>query len=618
MSIAVDQFVATDQWLRNESDAKAAHAGYRFNVTRGAFVVWWIERYCTLYEGDYAGQPLRLCGSASVDADFPPDRTGIWDDEAIEIANARAEAYSEEFAAGRHVDWQYECTMRMFGWERYSERKQRWLRRFRVASIWVPKKNKKSPTLPGWGFYLLIGDGEPGQKVFYAAKDGTQARGIVGEHAVAMLEQSEELQRDSDEQPVCILNKNLMRITHLPSRSFMQPLSSSNERTQAAKEGLNGSLLVDETHVVDKAFMGRIKRAGISRSEPFQIEASTSGDDPECYGKEQHDKGKLVESGARTDHRFFFAYYGVPEKLTDAELGVDPLNYGRMANPAWEHTIDPDEFLADYIQSKAGSKRDFAEFWMYRLNRWQQGYAPWLRLEDWQKGKREFTIADMQGRECWSALDFGRTRDMTALCLAFREKDDAIRLLWWFWVPEQYARDNADKAPFLDFAADPRCNLTLVPGEVLDISYVVATCRELHEQVKVQELAYDNWNAEEATKQISEGITNEKGKVVVKGLGWERHAFSQGIRQFNEATKEFERRVITGDIQHNGDPCMEWQARHVTVREYDGNLKPMKPKKDSVQKVDGMITGVMAMHRAIAAPRPKRLSVYAHRGLVTT
>ena len=168
----------TKQWLRNAADERAAANGCRFDEARGQFVADWIERYARLYEGEWAGQPMRL------------------------------------------MDWQLDCTLRLFGWVRHSDKWGREIRRFRAASIWVAKKNKKSPTLAGWGLYLLCGDGEPGQKVFFAAKDGTQARDIAGKHAVEMLMQSPELQAE------CSLNKNRLQITHLPSRSIMVPLSS--------------------------------------------------------------------------------------------------------------------------------------------------------------------------------------------------------------------------------------------------------------------------------------------------------------------------------------------------------------------------------------------------------
>jgi hypothetical protein len=166
----------TQAWIRNASDVKAAAVGCRFNVERGSYTVFWVERYCRLYEGEsFAGLPMILagchdCGTYDLPSAIELDE---WEDPAKEVYAERARRYAECVRAGHALDWQYECTMRLYGWERYSERWKQWIRRFRDGSLWMPKKNKKSPTLAAWGIYLLCGDGEPGQKVFPCAKDGT-------------------------------------------------------------------------------------------------------------------------------------------------------------------------------------------------------------------------------------------------------------------------------------------------------------------------------------------------------------------------------------------------------------------------------------------------------------
>jgi phage terminase large subunit-like protein len=205
-----------------------------------------------------------------------------WEEGGQDRSFERAMIYAERFAGGDPVDWQYECTMRCFGWVHHSDRWKREVRRFRKSLIGVAKKNKKTPTEASWGLYLLAGDGEQGQKVFLGAKDGTQAA-IAADHAIAMVEASDELSAE------CKVNKNLRRITYGPTKSWMQPLSSSDSASQKAKEGLNGSMLVDEIHVVDEGFMQRTKRMGISRSEPLIAQFSTAGMNPEGYGKGQWD-----------------------------------------------------------------------------------------------------------------------------------------------------------------------------------------------------------------------------------------------------------------------------------------------------------------------------------------
>jgi hypothetical protein len=189
----------TRAWMRNESDEKAAASGCRFDVLRGAWTVYWIERFCKLYEGEgYAGEPLILHGCRQC------DHSHLWAmpdfDEAA--ATERARLFAECVAAGHRIDWQYECLMRLFGWVRTSERWKREIRRFKQGSIWVPKKQKKSPTLAALALYLTVGDGEPGNNVYLCAKDGQQAREIAAKHTFEMFRQSDELQAECTAQPL--------------------------------------------------------------------------------------------------------------------------------------------------------------------------------------------------------------------------------------------------------------------------------------------------------------------------------------------------------------------------------------------------------------------------------
>lgn len=558
----------TRRWIRNESDEKAAHNGCKFDEKRGMFVVDWVAENCVLYEGEQAGEPL------------------VYED-----------------------DWQFEVSMRLFGWVKKSDRWGRWIRRFRQASIWIPKKNKKSPTLASWATYLLCGDGEPGQKVFLAAKDGKQSREIAGKHCVEMMQRSESLSS------VCTLNKTTMQITHDPTSSVLIPLSSSNKRHQEGKEGINGCVLVDETHVVDREFMSRIKRAGISRSEPLHIEVSTAGKDPDCYGKDRFDYGRLVANGTEENEYLLFQEYSAPQKLKEDDLDKDPVKWGKLANPAWGHTVGEEEFLADYKESKT-RRSDLLDFMTYRLNIWQHSSSPWLKKEEWDKGEREFCLSDFLGRECWAAIDLASVRDFCSLTLAFPEPEDQYAMFWWYWLPEDTARKYSSKTRIDDWLVDPLCNLKLTDGARTNYGAIQAEFAELAERFEIQQLAYDDWNAEQFTQETHEGKTDNKGNVIIPGTGVPRFNFSQGLSTMNEPTKRFEAAVIDGRILHNGDPLTAWQIQNAHIKpDSNENYKPMKPGPDSIKKIDGVITAVMA--RAVAERgRDESRSVYEERGLL--
>lgn len=537
----------TKRWIRNASDERAASNGCRFDEVRGQHVIDFCERYLRLYEGEHAGQPL-----------VPRD-------------------------------WQREVLMRLFGWVKPSEFWGREIRRFRKASIWVPKKNKKSPTAAAVGLYLLCADGEQGQKVFSAAKDGKQAA-IVHTHAQQMVLRSPELSA------VCTINKSTGRITHVPSASFYSILSGDNIEGQ---EGLNGSVIVDETHVVDRRLASVLEYMGASRSEPLQFEVSTAGKNPDSYGRRQYLYGKDVESGKTFDEGFFFAAWEAPQDASDDALQSDPKLW-KAANPAWGHTINEDEFR-DSLNRAKRSLSDWVDFKTYRLNVWSNSASPWLRKEDWDACGRSYSADDLAGQACWLGLDLSKTCDMTAAVLVFPDGEDGYRQLPFFWMPEEEAKRKDHLASFLAWSKAGR--LTLTPGNVVDYRTVRADLAELANRFDIRAILFDRTYAEELTQTLADDC------------GIAREAFPQTIMTFAGPTAAYERLILAGKLHHNRHPILSWQAGHVQVKtDLNGNKRPVKPDAADHRKIDGIVAAIMALSGALSAK--EQTSVYETRGVL--
>lgn len=627
MTAAIDS--TTRAWIRNAADERAAGRGFRFDRERAAWAIWWIERYCNLYEGEWAGTPLILRGSHAEEL----ARVELeWDEGGREASLARMERYEAAVAAGVPCDWQYECIARVFGWTRFSSRWQREIRRFTRASIWVAKKNKKSPTMAAVALYLLAGDGEPGQKVFLGAKDAEQLRKNVALHVVKMVDASPELAA------ACKVNRNEMSVAHLASDSLLALLSSSNERTQQSKEGLNGSLLVDEVHVVDRSFIARIDRMGISRSEPLIAQFSTTGKDSDCYGKEEFDYGLEVNAGIRDDDSYFFAAYTAPQDLSDEDLAADPAKYIRLANPALGHTVDLAEALADYERSKDKTQK-LQDFKVYRLCIWSRAENPWILIVDWNRCRQEFTEESLHGRACGSALDLGQTDDMSALALAFPESpeewalasreikeaasaavaeaytdrshaehhqaqttaaaagaaiaairnlDLPVKLLVWYWLPEAAVAKYGHLVPYGDWARDGFLRLT--PGQTIDQNQILAEIKEIFARFAVKMFAYDPWFAQPIVEDLKKSIDFPADYC------W---PFKQSVAKYAFPSALFERLILAGRLHHNAHPITDWQAGHVRAKlDASGNMRPAKPERGNRKKVDGIVAAIMALDAA--------------------
>lgn len=532
----------TKRWIRNEADERAAAAGCRMDEARGQFVIDWARDNLVLWEGDCAGLPL--------------------------VAS----------------DWQADCAMRLFGWVKMSARWKREVRRFREALIGKPKKNKKSPTVAWWDLYLLDGDGEPGQNVYTAAKDGQQAR-IVQGHAIKMVQASPTLSA------YMRINKTDSSITVDETNSAMRILSSDNVASQKSKEGLNGSCSVDEIHVVDAEFMKRISRMGISRSEPMIIQVTTAGNDPTSYGKQRYDYGKRIESGAFENESFFFDWHEAPFDLTDDDLKKDPIKFGKMANPAWGHTVGEEEFISD-LQS-CDTPSALRTFKMYRLNIWQQSSNPFLQSHDWEACQRDVSWEHLETLPCWAGLDLSRTRDLTALCLCFKDHDGTLHFRWWFWMPEETAKTRVAVAPFTDWEHDEKAQLTLTDGDWIDYDYVWSTLCQIGQRFQIQKLLYDKRFADYLIQRVMVGEQNSDGTWKHRPAEFPIEECGQGPFILNEPIEEFEKLVMSHKLTHDGNPIAAWQASNVT-RGKNGLL--CKPNgKDDVRTIDGMQAAVMAL-----------------------
>lgn len=537
----------TAKWVRNEADRLAIQAGYRFDRERGEFACDWIEDYCWLYEGDLAGQQFRL------------------------------------------MDFQRDYLMRLFGWVRWSADHGEWIRRFTHAALWAAKKNGKSPLAAAVNLYLLCGDGEQGQKIYQAAKNGDQAK-IAQRHAVEMVKRSPELSVD------CKINNQTLLIAHLPTASQLIVLTGDDSRGAKSKEGLNGSVTFDEMHVVDREMYERTSRAGISRKEPLILSFSTAGDDPSSIGYERCQYGRQVNSGERDDLHFLHVEYSIPDTVTEAEIDKDPVKYAKMANPAWGTLVREAEFLEDWKRSK-GKPREMARCLQYRFNRWVGSTNRWLSMPGWQKGARpKMRVEDLAGLDCYLGLDLSRTRDLTAAVFNFFTEDSEEVCLWpLFWMPEDTAEERDHLFPFKSWGRSGHIKLTR--GGVVDYRVVKDEIREFVERhsLNVIRVYFDPHYAEEITQQIAEG--ESIGEESVQGIGTERIAFRQTLMSFTGPAKEFERRVTAGLVLHPDNPVLTWQAGHCEIwSDGNNNIRPIKPNPNSGKSVDGIVAGVMTFN----------------------
>ena len=136
--------------------------------------------------------------------------------------------------------------------------------------------------------------------------------------------------------------------------------------------------------------------------------------------------------------------------------------------------------------------------------------------------------------------------------------------------------------------------MTIVPGAVIEYSLVRAALAELFEKFRILSFRYDAMYAADTAQWVVEKYPDCE---VVK--------FPQNIMAFAGPTAEYERLVLGGQLQHNKNGLLTWQAGHCKVwTDTNRNKRPVKPKAGDIRGVDGIVAGVMALSGAWAPPEP--------------
>lgn len=477
--------------------------------------------------------------------------------------------------------WQAFCVGSLMGWvdvEGY--------RRFRVGYVETAKGSGKSPLAAGIGLYGLTADNEPRAEVYAAATKKDQAM-ILFRDAVAMRDQSPELARRLVKSGV---GENAWNLAYHQAGSFFRPIS--------ADDGQSGPrphiALLDEIHEHKTGYVVEMLKAGQkSRRQPLLLGITNSGTDKRTVCWDYHDYGAKVCAGQIQDDSFF-AY------ICALDEGDDPFKDERCwhkANPSLASGLPGLKYLREQVTQARGMPGK--ESIVRRLNfcQWVEAEAPWIGGDLWFAAapEPEFDDALLYGRRCWGGLDLSSTQDLTALVLLFEptEADPHWRLKPTFWLPGDGLHDKADKDRVPYIAWRDAGHLNALPGRAVNKLAVLHKLAEIVSSYDVQEIAYDEWRIADLMMLIE-----QEGLAMPPLI-----PFRQGFKSMAPAVDEFERLLLGGELRHDGNPVMTWNAANaVIVSDPAGNRKVAKER--ATGRVDGIVAAVMAAGRTIRTEGP--------------
>lgn len=523
-------------------------------------------------------------------------------DAAVRFFATRLRLTEGEWAGRPFIleDWQEHDIVRpLFGWKRPDGS-----RRYRRCFVWVARKNGKTELAAGIALLMLMGDGEMGGQVFSIASEKEQAS-IVFNKATAMIAYSPELSGHLD---------TLKSAIYCPAlNASFRPLSGKPQ----GKHGLNMSGLVgDEVHEWKSGDLYTfVHDSAASRRQPLEVMISTAGVKG-SHGEEVWNECQSILSGEMEDPATLIVVYAAAndDDWTSEETW-------KKANPNWGKSVKPDIFREEFSRARQLPRLE-NDFRRYKLNQWTDQAVRWLPISAMDDAGREFgwdhcigptpwqeLEARLAGLRCFGGLDLSATQDLSALSWWFPIQPGLDVPVWLprFWKPADLIEGHGkrDKVPYARLVKEGA--LLTTPGNVIDHRAVraqvmkdAATFNVAFYNMKREPhqggLAIDRWDATETIVQL-----DGEGLPVVP--------FGQGFVSMSGPSKELERLVLSNAFHHGGHPLLRRHAQAVAVEtDAAGNIKPSKAK--STQRIDGIVSGVMALGISAQDIGPRKKSFW--------
>ncbi len=484
------------------------------------------------------------------------------------------------------LDWQLtEIMQPLFGEVVYSSEFECYIRRYRIAWIEVARKNGKSEILAGIALYLMVADDEDGAEVYGCAADRDQARKVY-DVAERMVQLSP-------------LLSTRLKINKAGKRIYDTATASYYEAVAADVSGNLGhnphGIVFDEVLAQKNGGLWNAMRTGMgTRMQPLMAAATTAGDDPQSFGKQQHDEMvRIAEDPDRAPHVFVYC-----RNLAEDADPWDENNW-KFSNPALGQFLSLQALRDEATEAKADPTKENA-FRQFRLNQWVSQSTRWMPMHLWDATTGElwpnptWRREQLRGRPAYAGFDLAAKFDLVSWCLILPGADDdtPAELMWRFWIPEKglAALDHLNDGKFMFWARAGW--LTVTEGSVIDYDKVLADIAEDGRDFQILGADCDEWSMWPIINRVADavGLNPEAGELT---------AYKNTFEKISPGMTDLLGLVKTGGVAHHGNPVARFCFDQCEVRHaaYDPNLvRPEKPQRGRDRaRIDAVPSAAMAV-----------------------
>ncbi|MEQ1956002.1 terminase TerL endonuclease subunit [Mesorhizobium yinganensis] len=506
------------------------------------------------------------------------------------------------------LPWQVFCTGSLFGWRNESGRM-----RFRSAWVETGKGQAKSPWMAATGLYMGGYYGVKRAEVYAIGQDKATAN-VLFKDAVAMCRANIP---GADEDETDMLESRgevLIRGEGDNAWKIEFPESGSKFQSLANGEAISGPrpimVAADEIHEFKANHAIETWKRAIAKmpGDALMLLGTNTPAATQLVGTDYSEFYQKVAKGEVIDDEAF-AFIARVDKA-DRETVFDNENCWPKALPALGTT-----FPIENIRGEVNTARVLLST-AFSVKRLYFGIPIgstdfWIKEEVWAKVQRKVDETKYRTRKCWLALDLSMKNDLTAMSAAWEagpedEPTAKLAVKTWYWTTQHGLADRAlaDNAKYVEWAADPKVDLTAVPGAVIDKTFVAMQVKQFCEENEgVDFLAFDPAGMEDfiaACEVIGFPVWKYEGPDESEGIGLKLVRHGQGKRiTFEEralnmprSIEKLEDRILAETIDIDASPVTYMCAGNAFL-DADGMGNRCFDKKRSRGRIDGMVTVAM-------------------------
>ena len=470
-----------------------------------------------------------------------------------------------KIAAGAHAgepfilsDWQYWVVCQVFGFK-WKESGKRVTKKVYLE---VGRKNGKSFFVSILLLYHLIADGEQSAEIVCAANSASQAKILFNMSKNALkpfLASGSNIFRtyrdsiifDATNSKMFVVAADANRLDGLNCHAF------SLDEVHAAPDSSVYDVLMTSSGIREQSVAYLVTTAGFSRSS-F------------CYQTRQ----TFIEilNGNLQEDSSFCAIYTIDE-------GDDPYtldhNIFKKANPNLDVTIKS-QYLIEQLNGSRNNPTLQTSVIVKLFNVWLNSHEEWISQDYVLKAQKKWDYTQFDDMTWqWMGIDLAAVSDLT--CVATMVESEGIYYFrTHYFLPSEQLDVSRNRQLYRQWAKQGFVNV--VPGNVTDYDFVETVVRKINDEMAVQDIAYDPWNALSFITRVSQA-------------GLPCTPFQQTIGNFNRPTKEFERLMLSEKIVLYPNPIDNWCFGNVAIKtDYNQNCRPVKGLNE-----DGKIDSIVAM-----------------------